>query len=104
MVDVNHDSRPDLITLTPFAVAERLQRADGTFARFKNILKVKSGRSLAVGDVNGDHNPDIYVVCGRTRSDKAAGHLLLGNCHRGLLLPPAPPAPPGGRNRGRCSL
>ena len=99
MVDVNHDSRPDLITLTPFAVAERLQRADGTFARFKNILKVKSGRSLAVGDVNGDHNPDIYVVCGRTGSDNAPDYLLLGNATGGFTTQPIPEATAGGGNR-----
>jgi hypothetical protein len=32
LADINHDSRPDLITVTASTVAERLQRADGTFA------------------------------------------------------------------------
>jgi len=65
MVDVNHDSRPDLIVLTKTAVTVSLQNADGTFAPPNTILTVQDGVALAVGDVNGDHNPDIYVVCGR---------------------------------------
>ena len=35
MVDVNHDSRPDLITLTGSVLAERLQLANGTFGKQK---------------------------------------------------------------------
>ena len=72
MVDVNHDNRPDLIILTKTAVTLRLQNADGTFAKPKTILKLENGVALAVGDVNGDNNPDIYVVCGRTGSANAA--------------------------------
>ena len=33
MVDVNHDSHPDLITLTGSVLAERLQLANGTFGK-----------------------------------------------------------------------
>jgi VCBS repeat protein len=79
MADVNHDSRPDLITLTGTTAAERLQLANGAFAAPKTILAVTSGRSLAVGDVNGDHNPDIYIVCGKTGNANAPDYLLLGN-------------------------
>src|SRR5262245_27081412 len=42
MVDVNHDSRPDLITLTSSAVTESLQLADGTFGPPTTILKVQA--------------------------------------------------------------
>ncbi len=85
MVDVNHDSRPDLITLTGSVLAERLQQANGTFAKQKIILKgIKSARTLAVGDVNGDNNPDIYVVCGRTGSQNAPDDLLTGNATGGF--------------------
>jgi hypothetical protein len=80
MVDVNHDSRPDLITLTGSVLAERLQLANGTFGKQKVLLKgIKSARTLAVGDVNGDNNPDIYIVCGRTGTQNATDYLLTGN-------------------------
>src|SRR5215813_5282077 len=59
MTDVNHDSRPDLITLTPAKVAVQVQLANGTFAAPKTLLTMDSGRSLALGDVNGDNNPDV---------------------------------------------
>jgi hypothetical protein len=84
MVDVNHDSRPDLIVLTKNAVTLRLQKADGTFAPPKTILKVEDGVALAVGDVNGDNNPDIYVVCGRTGTANAPDHLLIGDATGGF--------------------
>ena len=96
MVDVNHDSRPDLITLTPTTVAERLQLANGTFAAPKTILTVQSGVSLAVGDVNGDNNPDIYVVCGRTGTANAPDYLLLGNATGGFTTLTIPETTVGG--------
>src|SRR5262249_61119556 len=99
MADVNHDSRPDLITLTPSRVAERLQRANGTFMAQKVILMVASGKTLAVGDVNGDHNPDIYVVCGRTGTENAPDYLLLGNATGGFTTMATPGTTAGGGNR-----
>jgi hypothetical protein len=84
MVDVNHDSRPDLIVLTKSAVTLSLQNADGTFAPPKTILKVEDGVSLAIGDVNGDNNPDIYVVCGRAGSGHAPDYLLIGDATGGF--------------------
>ena len=100
MADVNHDSLPDLITLTGTRVAERLQRANGTFTAPKPKLTVKSGKTLAVGDVNGDNNPDIYVVCGRTGADNATDSLLLGSA-TGDFTPMAviPGTTVGGGNR-----
>jgi hypothetical protein len=99
MVDVNHDSRPDLITLTPSKVAEQLQLANGTFAPPKTILTMKSGRALAVGDVNGDHNPDIYVVCGRTGNQNAPDYLLIGNATGGVTTETIPETTAGGGDR-----
>jgi hypothetical protein len=90
MVDVNHDSRPDLITLTPSKLAERLQLANGTFAAPKTLLTLTGGTALAVGDVNGDHNPDIYVVCGKAGTENAPDHLLLGNATGGFTTQPIP--------------
>ena len=84
LVDVNHDSRLDLIVLTKTAVTLRLQNADGTFAKPTTILNLEDGVALAVGDVNGDNNPDIYVVCGRTGSANAPDHLLIGDATGGF--------------------
>jgi FG-GAP-like repeat len=97
MVDVNHDSRPDLITLTGTVLAERLQNQNGTFAKQKILLKgIKSARSLAIGDVNGDNNPDIYVVCGRTGTQNAPDDLLLGNATGGFTPMTIPQTTVGG--------
>ena len=90
VVDVNHDSRLDLITLTTNTLAERLQRADRTFAPPKTISKVQAATFLAVGDVNGDHNPDIYVVGGRAGNSNAPDYLLLGNASGGFTTQPIP--------------
>jgi hypothetical protein len=80
MVDVNHDNLPDLITLTGTVLAERLQLTNHTFGKQKILQKnIKSARTLAIGDVNGDNNPDIYVVCGRTGSQNAQDYLLTLN-------------------------
>jgi hypothetical protein len=90
MADVNHDGRADLLTLTSTALAERLQRADGTFAPPRTILTLHAGMTLAVGDVNADHNPDIYVVGGRTGNANAPDYLLLGDATGGYTTQPIP--------------
>ena len=90
MADVNHDGRPDLLTLTSTTLAERLQRADGTFAPPHTILNLHAGMTLAVGDVNGDHLPDIYVVGGRAGNANAPDYLLLGNATGGFTTQPIP--------------
>jgi hypothetical protein len=99
MVDVNHDSRPDLITLTRNQLAERLQLANGTFGPPKTLLTLKGGVSLAVGDVNGDHNPDIYVVGGRAAGTNAPDFLLIGNATGGFKTMTIPETTVGGGTR-----
>jgi hypothetical protein len=99
MADVNHGSRPDLITLTASTVAERLQRTDGTLAPPQTILTVRGGTSLAVGDANGDHNPDVYVVGGRDGTANAPDYLLLGNATGGFTRQPIPEASTGQGDR-----
>ena len=74
MVDVNHDSRLDLIILTKTAVTlTPPERRRDIRHSPRPSSRLQDGVSLAVGDVNGDNNPDIYVVCGRTGSDQRAG-------------------------------
>ena len=85
MVDVNHDSRPDLITLT----RNRARRAPPERERDIRLAEDhpharKTEWHCAVGDVNGDNNPDIYVVCGRTGSTNAPDYLLIGNATGGF--------------------
>ncbi len=99
MVDVNHDNRPDLITLTRNQLAERLQLANGTFGPPKTLLTLKGGVSFAVGDVNGDNNPDIYVVGGVVAGQNAPDFLLLGNAKGGFTTMKIPEATTGGGTR-----
>jgi len=99
MVDVNHDSLPDLITLTRNQLAERLQNANGTFGAPKTLLTLKGGVSLAVGDVNGDNNPDIYVVGGTVAGQNAPDFLLLGDAKGGFTSMKVPEATTGGGTR-----
>jgi len=89
MVDVNHDNLLDLIVLTKTGVTVSLQNADGTFILL-NTYKIKNGVALAVGDVNGDNNPDIYVVCGRTGSTNTADVLLIGDATGGFTAMSVP--------------
>ena len=76
MVDINHDSRPDLVTLTLTQLAVRLQAADGSFSPPRVITSLRAGRAVAVGDVNADHNPDVYVVAGKGGSVTNQADLL----------------------------
>jgi FG-GAP-like repeat len=89
-IDINHDNLPDLITITWSRVEERLQRADGTFAPPRTIITVRGGQALAVGDVNADNNPDIYVTDGSDGPTNAPDHLLLGNATGGFTTQPIP--------------
>ncbi len=84
LVDVNHDNLLDLIVLTDSAVTLSLQNIDGTFATPTIIQSIKHGVALAVGDVNGDNNPDIYVVCGRAGTANTPDYLLIGDATGGF--------------------
>jgi hypothetical protein len=99
MVDVNHNNRPDLIVLTKTAVKLILQNANGTFAKPKTLLTVSNGVALAVGDVNGDNNPDIYVVCGKTGTANAPDFLLIGNATGGFTTMSIPQTTTGSGER-----
>ncbi len=99
MVDVNHDNHPDLIVLTKTAVKLILQNADGTWAKPKTIRNVTSGVALAVGDVNGDNNPDVYVVCGKTGGANAPDYLVTFNATGGFTTMAVPQTTTGSGER-----
>jgi hypothetical protein len=99
MVDVNHDNLLDLIVLTKTAVKLIRQNANKTWAKPKTILPVSNGVSLAVGDVNGDNNPDIYVVCGKTGTANAQDFLLTFNATGGSTTMPIPQTTTGSGER-----
>ena len=99
MVDVNHDNLLDLIVLTKTAVKLIRQNANGTLAKPKTILNVTSGVALAVGDVNGDNNPDIYVVCGKTGGANAPDYLVTFNATGGFTTMSIPQTTTGSGER-----
>ena len=99
MVDVNHDNLLDLIVLTKTAVKLIRQNANGTWAKPKTILNVSSGVALAVGDVNGDNNPDIYVVCGKTGGANAPDYLVTFNATGGSTTMAVPQTTTGSGER-----
>ena len=70
-----------------------------TFTGSKTILHVIKGVSLAVGDVNGDNNPDIYVVCGRKAGENLPDYLLIGNATGGFTTMTIPETTLGGGTR-----
>src|SRR5262249_30723785 len=67
-----------------------LQPANGTVGAPKALLRVQGGTALAVGDVNGDNNPDIYVACGKTGTTNAPDYLVLGNATGGFTMKTIP--------------
>ena len=99
MADINHDSRADLIVVTGTTVTKSLQRADGTFAPPSTIVTVKGGTALATGDVNGDHNPDIYVVGGKAGGANAPDYLLIGDASGTFTSQPIPQTTIGAGDR-----
>jgi hypothetical protein len=61
---VNRDKRLDLVRLSGKKLVVKTQRRKGRRfgARPHYSRKVKRGRDLALGNINGDGRPDIYVL------------------------------------------
>jgi Bacterial Ig-like domain (group 3)/FG-GAP-like repeat len=76
--DFNRDGRPDLAILEPASarILIYLGKGDGSFESPKSFAAGSSPKYMAVGDVNGDHNPDLIVSASTTTS--AGFSILLG--------------------------
>lgn len=67
-LDVNHDGRPDLYVASTIGPHQLfVQNKDGGFQEAASVygfrLHDRSGaRAVGIGDVNGDRNPDVFVV------------------------------------------
>jgi hypothetical protein len=60
--DFNRDGKPDLALGSELGINILLGNGDGTFSA-PTLLPVNGNRCIAVGDVNGDGNPDA-IACG----------------------------------------
>jgi len=73
MARLSHDGRPDLAVVTWSRLRLLTQRRNGTFAR-SLVKRLRGGREVAGGKVNGDALDDLYVVqegpAGRDRPDR----------------------------------
>lgn len=62
--DVNQDAKPDLLIVEQTRFTVWLNRS-GKFSRIDFSYPLNDGHDVAVGDVNLDGAPDIYIVQGR---------------------------------------
>jgi hypothetical protein len=75
VADFNGDGRLDLAELNRKLLQVSLANADGTFSTGYQ-LSLAAAVAMAVGDVNGDGRPDIYIARATTGN---SGHLMLVN-------------------------
>ena len=74
VTDVDGDGRPDIVEVTPYELRVHLQRKGRFVLGYTRPLD--DGVAVAAGDVDGDHDKDIYVVQG-SRSRQRADLMLL---------------------------
>jgi hypothetical protein len=75
LADMNGDGRLDLVTVTGPRLEVNLNRS-GRFPTTDYRLSITNGRDLAIGDADGDGDPDIYILQG---SNATVPDLLLLN-------------------------
>jgi hypothetical protein len=67
VADFNGDGKPDLVVVNPSAAGRNssisilLNNGDGTFGTASNIATPANGQSIAVGDLNDDAFPDLWI-------------------------------------------
>jgi hypothetical protein len=72
--DLNRDGQPDLVTANVNGVSVLLNRGDGRFAARRDYNTGSCSQSmLAIGDVNGDGDPDIATECVSVLVNKGDG-------------------------------
>ena len=64
VADFNRDGRLDIALISPTSFQVQLQKSGGGFATASVRRSVNEGRSLAMGDVNFDGYPDVYLLTG----------------------------------------
>jgi hypothetical protein len=79
IVDVSGDGRRDLVAVTTDRLLVQLRRVDGTFAPASISWPLARGHGLAVGDIDGQHGPDIFVVQACSNEVNVPDVLLLNN-------------------------
>ena len=81
MADFNRDGKPDLLVTTAAgdAVSVLLGNGSGAFTLARRPPPRYSDGAFAVGDFNGDGNPDVVVSAPNTVDGKVAVTVQLGN-------------------------
>jgi hypothetical protein len=75
--DFNGDGRPDIAMITHDDHLRVELQERGRFVLSYRAPLGASGVSIAAGDVNRDHRPDLYIARGRSRSVQNAPDLML---------------------------
>ncbi|MFL5893364.1 MAG: FG-GAP repeat domain-containing protein [Solirubrobacterales bacterium] len=90
MAKLNRDHRPDLAVITWSRLSVLTQRRQGNFKR-RLVKRLKGGREVAGGTVNGDDLADLYVVqagpAGRDRPDRLFLNANGGRRLRSIPIP-----------------
>jgi hypothetical protein len=77
--DLNGDGQVDLAMITSDDRLLVLLQEQGKFVPSFDIPLNGSGASIAAGDVNGDHRPDLYIARGRSGSVQNASDMMMIN-------------------------
>jgi hypothetical protein len=88
VADFNGDGRPDIALITQDDHVQVMIQDRGRFVLSYSAPLGASGVSIAAGDVNRDHRPDLYIARGRSRSAQNAPDLMLLNREGGREFDP----------------